>query len=109
MKKFSRNFLRAIGLISAVFIGSIPFLASLICGIREHYQGVIIASMGYQADEASAAIEAGLVDAVAFGTGFLANLDLPARIKVGAPFNTANPATFYSPGPAGYTDYLFMS
>lgn len=77
--------------------------------IREHYQGVIIGNMGYQADEANAAIEAGLVDAVAFGTGFLANPDLPARIKAGAPLNAPNPATFYSPGPEGYTDYPCMS
>ena len=77
--------------------------------IRKHYQGVIIANMGYQADEANAAIEAGLVDAVAFGTGFLANPDLPARIRAGAPLNAPNPATFYSPGPEGYTDYPFMS
>ena len=77
--------------------------------IREHYQGVIIGNMGYQADEANAAIEAGLVDAIAFGTGFLANPDLPARVKAGAPLNAPNPATFYSPGPEGYTDYPFMS
>jgi N-ethylmaleimide reductase len=77
--------------------------------IREHYQGVIIGNMGYQADEANAAIEADLVDAIAFGTGFLANPDLPARIKAGAPLNSPNPATFYSPGPQGYTDYPCMS
>jgi N-ethylmaleimide reductase len=77
--------------------------------IREHYQGVIIGNMGYQAAEANAAIEAGLVDAVAFGTGFLANPDLPARIRAGAPLTAPNPATFYSPGPEGYTDYPFMS
>ena len=77
--------------------------------IREHYNGVIIGNMGYQADEANAAIEAGLVDAIAFGTGFLANPDLPARIKAGAPLTAPNPATFYSPGPEGYTDYPFMS
>jgi len=77
--------------------------------IRQNYQGIIIGNMGYLADEANAAIEAGLVDAVAFGTGFLANPDLPARFKAGAPLNAPNPATFYSPGPAGYTDYPFMS
>lgn len=77
--------------------------------IREHYQGVIIGNMGYQADEANAAIEAGQLDAVAFGTGFLANPDLPARIKASAPLTAPNPATFYSPGAEGYTDYPFMS
>ena len=42
---------------------------------------------------------------MAFGTAFLANPDLPARIKGGAPLNAVDPATFYSPGARGYTDY----
>jgi len=73
--------------------------------IREHYQGVLVANMGYSAAEAEAAIAAGAVDAVAFGTPFLANPDLPDRFRLGAPLNQADPATFYTPGPAGYTDY----
>lgn len=72
---------------------------------REHYRGVLVSNMGYDATEAEAAIAAGAVDAVAFGTAFLANPDLPARIRRGAPLNEPDPATFYSPGPAGYTDY----
>ncbi|MCK9380516.1 MAG: alkene reductase [Sulfuritalea sp.] len=76
--------------------------------IRAHYKGVLVANMGYTAAEASAAVAAGTVDAVAFGTGFLANPDLPARIKAAAPLNPPNPATFYSPGPKGYTDYPLM-
>jgi N-ethylmaleimide reductase len=77
--------------------------------IRAHYEGVLIANMGYDAAEAEAAIAAGSLDAVAFGTSFLANPDLPARFKVGAPLNAPNPATFYSPGPEGYTDYPTLS
>ena len=73
--------------------------------VRDVYDGVLIGNMGYSAAEASAAIDAGLLDAVAFGTGFLANPDLPQRIRQGAPLNAPNPATFYSPGPVGYTDY----
>ncbi|MEX1316158.1 MAG: alkene reductase [Synechococcaceae cyanobacterium] len=72
---------------------------------RRHFRGVLVANMGYDAAEAEAAIAAGAVDAVAFGTAFLANPDLPERIRRGAPLNDADPATFYSPGPAGYTDY----
>ena len=72
---------------------------------RAHFKGVLIGNMGYSADEAAAAIAGGQLDAVAFGVPFLANPDLPARFKAGAPLNPANPATFYSPGPAGYTDY----
>ena len=72
---------------------------------RDNYSGVLIGNMGYSAEEAAAAIASGRLDAVAFGVPFLANPDLPARFKAGAPLNEANPATFYSPGPAGYTDY----
>jgi N-ethylmaleimide reductase len=73
--------------------------------IRAAYKGVMIGNMGYTAAEAEQSIADGKLDAVAFGTGFLANPDLPARIKAGAELNQPNPATFYSPGPAGYTDY----
>ena len=77
--------------------------------IRKNYSGTIISNMGYSADEANAAISAGHVDGVAFGTAFLANPDLPARIKAKAELNSPNPATFYSPGPKGYVDYPAMS
>ncbi|PKO31867.1 MAG: alkene reductase [Betaproteobacteria bacterium HGW-Betaproteobacteria-7] len=75
---------------------------------RDNYTGVLIGNMGYTAEEAAAAIDAGQLDAVAFGVPFLANPDLPARIKAGAPLNEANPATFYTPGAAGYSDYPAM-
>lgn len=77
--------------------------------IRTHYNGVFVSNMGYTADEASKAIAQGKVDAVAFGTSFLANPDLPARIKTGAPLNQPNPAKFYTSGPEGYTDYPALS
>ena len=34
-----------------------------------------------------------------------ANPDLPERLARGLPLNTPDPATFYAPGPHGYTDY----
>jgi N-ethylmaleimide reductase len=77
----------------------------LMTPIRAAYKGVLIGNMGYSAAEAEQAIADGKLDAVAFGTGFLANPDLPARFKAGAELNQPNPATFYSSGPAGYTDY----
>jgi N-ethylmaleimide reductase len=73
--------------------------------VRAHYKGVLIGNMGYTPAEAEAAVAAGKLDAVAFGTAFLANPDLPARIKAGAPLNAPDPKTFYTPGAAGYTDY----
>ena len=76
---------------------------------RQHFKGTLISNMGYTADEAEQAITEGKLDAVAFGTSFLANPDLPARIAAKAPLNAPNPARFYSPGPEGYTDYPAMS
>lgn len=73
--------------------------------IRANYKGVLVANMGYTPAEAADAVAAGKVDAVAFGTSFLANPDLPARIEAGAALNKPDPAKFYSPGPEGYTDY----
>jgi N-ethylmaleimide reductase len=75
---------------------------------RAHYKGVLIGNMGSTAEEAEQAITAGKLDAVAFGTSFLANPDLPERIKAGAALNTPDSKTFYTPGPKGYTDYPTM-
>ncbi len=75
---------------------------------RQAFKGVIIGNMGYSADEAEAAILDGKLDAVAFGTSFLANPDLPARFAAKAELNVPNADTFYSPGPEGYTDYPAM-
>jgi len=75
---------------------------------RAHYQGVLIGNMGYNSDEASVAILDNKLDAVAFGTGFLANPDLPERVRAGADLNVPDQATFYTPGAKGYTDYPMM-
>jgi N-ethylmaleimide reductase len=77
--------------------------------VRARHQGVLVANMGYTAAEANAAIGAGQVDAVAFGTSFLANPDLPARLSRGVALNAPDPATFYTPGPRGYVDYPAMA
>ncbi|VDB88411.1 unnamed protein product [Peniophora sp. CBMAI 1063] len=42
---------------------------------------------------------------VAFGRLFLANPDLPARLKDDLKLNAYNRDTFYTPGPVGYVDY----
>jgi N-ethylmaleimide reductase len=75
---------------------------------RDKYKGVLVGNMGYTPAEAEQAITEGKLDAVAFGTSFLANPDLPERIKAGAALNTPDASTFYSPGAKGYTDYPTM-
>ena len=76
---------------------------------RAAYHGVLVGNMGYSPQEAADAIAAKRLDAVAFGTPFLANPDLPARVKAGAELNLPDAATFYSPGAKGYTDYPAMA
>ncbi|MBT2208119.1 alkene reductase [Actinomadura sp. NEAU-AAG7] len=51
------------------------------------------------------ALREGVADAVAFGEMWLANPDLPARIRAGGPYNAADPETFYGGDHRGYTDY----
>ena len=51
------------------------------------------------------AVRSGRADAVAFGRHFIANPDLPHRLKVGAPLNPYDRATFYGSRAAGYVDY----
>ncbi|KDO22791.1 hypothetical protein SPRG_11550 [Saprolegnia parasitica CBS 223.65] len=77
--------------------------------VREHFKGPIVANMGYTKEEGDQAIAAGAIDAVAFGTSFLANPDLVTRFEKGAALNAPDSATFYTPGPKGYTDYPFLS
>lgn len=50
-------------------------------------------------------------DAVVFGRWFIANPDLPRRLKEGLPLNPYDRSTFYGADPAekGYTDYPFYS
>ena len=48
----------------------------------------------------------GVGDAVAFGTPFIANPDLVDRFRHRLPLAAPDPDTFYTPGAAGYTDYL---
>ncbi|CAK4301269.1 unnamed protein product, partial [Aphanomyces euteiches] len=62
---------------------------------RQHFHNTLIGNLGYTKDEATAAIEAGQVDAVAFGSLFIANPDLPKRFELNADLNTPDPSTFY--------------
>ena len=52
-------------------------------------------------------IEKGDADLVAFGRHFVANPDLPKRIRLGLPLNHYDRNTFYTFDARGYTDYPF--
>ena len=67
-------------------------------------RGAWMVNNGYTLELASRALEQG-ADLVAFGRAFIANPDLPARLKAGGPFNAPDRATFYGGGAQGYVDY----
>ena len=72
---------------------------------RKFYQGTLIAAGGFTPNSAVRAVEDGHYDLIAFGRWFLANPDLPARIRRGSPLNVYDRDKFYSGSAAGYTDY----
>ena len=82
-----------------------PGTRDLVPQIRKVYRGTLIINSDYHLEDASAALSSGRADAIAFGRTFLANPDLPARLKANAKLNDPNPNTFYTQGPEGYTDY----
>lgn len=72
---------------------------------RPLYPGTLMVAGGYNHERANAVLKAGLADLVAFGQPFLANPDLPERLRRGAALNAPNPATYYGGGAEGYIDY----
>jgi N-ethylmaleimide reductase len=68
-------------------------------------KGLWIANNGYTRETAIAAVESGKADAIAFGKAFIANPDLPKRLKEDAPLAQPEQQTFYGGGAKGYTDY----
>ena len=72
---------------------------------RSDWSGVLIGAGGFDGASAEATVASGRADAIAFGRAFIANPDLPTRLKLNIPLNPYNRATFYGGGAAGYTDY----
>jgi 2,4-dienoyl-CoA reductase-like NADH-dependent reductase (Old Yellow Enzyme family) len=73
--------------------------------LKKAFGGAYIANEKFTKDSANAWLANGSADAVAFGVPFIANPDLPARLKQDAKLNQAHPETFYGKGPVGYIDY----
>ncbi|WP_149135989.1 alkene reductase [Cupriavidus campinensis] len=73
--------------------------------MRAEFRGVLMLAGGYDGASAERAIADGRADIVAFGRPFIANPDLPRRLKTSAALNIPNPETFFGGTAAGYTDY----
>ena len=73
--------------------------------LKAVFRGPLIANGGYGAETGNRAIAGRQADLVSFGASFLANPDLPERLRAGAPLNEPDAATFYGGDARGYTDY----
>lgn len=82
-----------------------PDRRSITTMIREIYRGTLIACGGYDYRKATRALEIEGIDLIAFGRLFLANPDLPDRLRQAAPLNRPDEATYYGGGAKGYIDY----
>lgn len=72
---------------------------------REHFGGPLILNDGFDGPSAEAALLAGQGEAVSFARHFIANPDLPERLRQGLPLARFDRRTLYTAGAAGYTDY----
>ncbi|RQR55751.1 alkene reductase [Burkholderia sp. Bp9140] len=73
--------------------------------LRAHFHHPIIAAGGFDGDSAEAILQSGDADLVAFGRHFIANPDLPERLRRNLPLNAYDRSTFFGGTDAGYTDY----
>jgi N-ethylmaleimide reductase len=77
--------------------------------LRKVFKGKIVAAGGFEPETAEATIESGTADAVAFGRRFVANPDLPVRIREGFALTPHDRDTFYTFDSKGYNDYPFVN
>ena len=77
----------------------------LLALIRQKYRGTLIVAGGFDRDTAEAWLEQGKADLIAFGRKFLANPDLPDRLRMPTGLNADDRSTYYGGGAKGYTDY----
>ena len=73
--------------------------------LRADFKGVLITAGGFDRAQAEQAIAEGWADGIAYGVPFLANPDLPRRLRENLALNPPDEATFYASGAKGYTDY----
>jgi len=73
--------------------------------VKPVFDGKVIANGGIEPAQANELISQGAVDAVSFGRLWMANPDLPERIRQGGPYAKAITKRFYGGGADGYNDF----
>jgi N-ethylmaleimide reductase len=79
--------------------------AALLAEVRRRFPGTLVTNGGYDGERAENDLATGVADLVSFGRPFIANPDLPERLRTGAPIAEVDASTLYTPGATGYTDY----
>lgn len=86
-------------------LGAPPVPAEFKFRLRVAFPGLFILAGGFDQASAESALKAGHANLIAFARPFIANPDLVERMQAKAVLNPVDMATFYTPGPRGYTDY----
>ena len=73
--------------------------------VRKKFKGTLVVAGGFDAESGARWLREGWADLIAFGRKFIANPDLPERLRLGAALNVDDPSTYYGGGEKGYTDY----
>ncbi|MBS1813530.1 MAG: alkene reductase [Acidobacteria bacterium] len=73
--------------------------------LKQAFGGSYVANERLTYEQAESLVEKDDADAVAFGRLFIANPDLPERLRKRAPLNEPRPEHFYTHGAEGYIDY----
>jgi N-ethylmaleimide reductase len=84
-------------------------VSSIATRARQIFSNILLLNMGYDKKIAELALVERKADAIAFGTLFLANPDLPKRFELNTDLNIPNKETFYGGQEKGYTDYPFLT
>ena len=74
-------------------------------GMRRNFTRTLIVAGKYDTDKAQWVLDQGYADLIAFGRLFIANPDLPARLRDGHAFNPLDGATLFGGNATGYTTY----
>ncbi|MCW6508878.1 alkene reductase [Lichenifustis flavocetrariae] len=94
---------------TAAFATGKPAMPQILRDVKPHFKGSIIVNGGISPAVAARMIADGSADAIAFGRLFIANPDLPERIRIGADLNEFAYDTAYGGGAHGYTDYAKLN
>ncbi|HEX4407303.1 MAG TPA: alkene reductase [Xanthobacteraceae bacterium] len=103
LNRFGLSYLHVVepGATDPIAAGAVPDIRFF----RQLWKSILIANKGYDLERAQAVLRDGDADLVGFAALFIANPDLPERLRRSGPFNPPDRKTFYGGAAKGYTDY----